>query len=381
MNQRKMLSDAVEMAGLNSIAMIEENIASSIAYGVDRRDDNQTHTAMFLNLGSSDFEVTIANFYAKRDNKTDKHGNVKVGDIIENIEILSQVTDDRVSGRLFDKELLDILAENFNSMKNRVGKADIRENPRIVNRLFKEISKIKDTLSANKEMIVNIPEVADYQNLKMTILRTDFEQKIDKYLQYLQQTIKLALEKAKVEINKLSAVEIIGGALRVPKVKDIFAGIVGEQLLGSHINGDESMSFGAAFLGANISSSFVVRKLYLHKIVEEPIYVNFTSANLSKDDPNYIKKRFMFFDGEENTKRKYIVSSMDDLKVDFYTKSKDVIHTVYLTGIPEILESEEYLNNGTTPKVFLEASFTSNGLIEINSVSAKVTQTRYILKN
>ena len=43
MNQRRMLADAVEMAGLKCIAMVEENVAASVTYGVDRRDENQTH--------------------------------------------------------------------------------------------------------------------------------------------------------------------------------------------------------------------------------------------------------------------------------------------------------------------------------------------------
>lgn len=375
MNQRRMLNDAAEFAGLKCIGMIEENVASAIAYGVDRKDDNQTHTAMFLNLGSSDFEVTVINFYARSDNKTDKYGNTKIGDVVENIEVLSQATTDRVSGRLFDIELLNILAERFNAMKSRVGKPDIRESPRIVNRLFKEVAKIKDTLSANKEMLINLPEVADYENLKLTLQRTEFEDSIDKYMQYLVDTIHSALDQAQLKVQDLAAVELIGGALRVPKVKDVLAGVVGEQLLGTHLNGDESMSFGAAFLGANSSSSFVVRKLYLHRYVGEPIYVNITSANLTSDDPNYVKKRFVLYDGGDSIKRKYAIHTLDDLKVDYYTQSKGVIHSVMLSGIADVLASQEYQNNGTTPRVVFETSYTPGGFIEVNGVSAKVTQT------
>ena len=378
MNQRRMLNDAVELAGLRWIGMTEENVASSIAYGVDRKDENQTHTALFLNLGSSDFEVTVANYYAQYENKTDKNGNVRIGDLVENIDILSQVSDNRVSGRLFDFELLNILSEFFNSLKKRVGKPDIRENPRIVNRLLKEISKIKDTLSANKEMIVNIPEVADYENLKMTIQRTDFEQKIDKYMIYLENAIKAALEKAKVQIDQLSTVEIIGGALRVPKVKDLFSGIFGEQLIGSHINGDESMTFGAAFIGANISSSFKVRKLFLHKIVDEPIYLNVTSLN-GTDDEGYIIEGVLT-ESEVNSRKKFYISKLDDLKIDFYTKTKGIIHTVIVTGTNDILESFEYKNNGTNPSIILEVSLSPNGFIEVNSVNAKFEYTKMELQ-
>ena len=380
MNQRRMLNDAVELADLKCIGMAEENVAAAITYGVDRRDENQTHTALFLNLGSSDFEVTVANFYAQNENKTDRQGNIKVGDLVENIKILSQISDSRVSGRLFDFELLNILADYFNSLKTRVGKPDIRQNPRIVNRLLKEISKIKDTLSANKEIIVNIPEVADYENLKMTIQRTDFEQKIEKYMGYLQEAIKLALEKAKVQIDQLSTVEIIGGALRVPKVKDSFVELLGEQqqLIGSHINGDESMAFGTAFLGANISTSFKVRKLFLHQSVEEPIYLNITSLN-STEDGEYIQAAVLT-ETEANSKKKFNISALDDLKIDFYTNSKGLIHSIIVTGTEEVLNSFEYKSNGTNPNVELEISLSPNGIIEVNSAAVKFDYSKMELK-
>lgn len=43
-----------------------------------------------------------------------------------------------------------MLAERFNNLKERVGKTDVRENPKAIKRLMKEASKIKDVLSANK---------------------------------------------------------------------------------------------------------------------------------------------------------------------------------------------------------------------------------------
>jgi hypoxia up-regulated 1 len=244
--------------------MIEENIAASITYGIDRIDENATHSVLFLNLGSTKFEATVVKYYAKAENVTSKYGSSKIGDIVENIEVISQAITSEISGRQFDIELVNILSEHFNSMKSRQGKPDIRETPRIVNRLFKEVQKIKETLSANKEKIVNIPEVADYETLHMTVTREMFETKIEAYMKYLEEAVSQALEKANMQINDLDGVEIIGGAIRVPKVKEFLSTILGEEKIGSHINGDESMTFGAAFIGANATTAFKVKKLFLH---------------------------------------------------------------------------------------------------------------------
>jgi len=264
MNQRRMLNDAVVMAGMNCVGMIEENSAVAITYGIDRKDENSTHSVLFLNLGSTNFEASVVNYFARAENITDKLGNIRKGEVVQNIDVTGHASSSDISGRHFDTELLNILAEEFNSLKSRQGKTDIRENPRIMNRLYKEVNKIKETLSANKEKSVLIPEVADYINLKTKITRPQFEESIEKYMHYLKTTVAEVLRKSDVTIEELSAVEIVGGALRVPKVKDFLASLIGDHTLGSHINGDEAMTFGAAFIGANSSSSFKARKLFLH---------------------------------------------------------------------------------------------------------------------
>jgi hypothetical protein len=43
-----------------------------------------------------------------------------------------------------------MLVDRFNALKERQGKPDIRDNDRITKRLFKEVVRIKDILSANK---------------------------------------------------------------------------------------------------------------------------------------------------------------------------------------------------------------------------------------
>ena len=135
------------------------------------------------------------------------------------------------------------------------------------------------------------------------------------------------------------------------------------------------MSFGAAFLGANSSTSFKVRKLFIHNSIDEPIYLNITSLNLGPEDENYVHKRYMFFEGVAEGKKKYGIITTDDLKAEFYTESDDVIHRVLITGVPELLESEEYLTNGTTPKVIFEVSYSPNGYVEVSKATAKITQT------
>jgi molecular chaperone DnaK (HSP70) len=67
-----------------------------------------------------------------------------------------------------------MMAEEFNSLKERKGKPDVRSNVKAVKRLIKEVVKAKDVLSANKNVNIKISELLDYVTLTTTIERKQF---------------------------------------------------------------------------------------------------------------------------------------------------------------------------------------------------------------
>lgn len=75
------------------------------------------------------------------------------------MEILSESAEREMGSKDIDIQLTHLLAEKFNEMKERQGKPDVRENVRALKRLQKEAVKIKETLSANKQVSVKIPEL------------------------------------------------------------------------------------------------------------------------------------------------------------------------------------------------------------------------------
>ena len=75
--------------------------------------------------------------------------------------------------------------------------------------------------------------------------------------------ISQALKQAGISVDDLTGVEILGGGVRVPKVHDILKEVTGKEELSVHLNGDEAMCFGSAFIVSNFTSSFKVRHFYL----------------------------------------------------------------------------------------------------------------------
>lgn len=162
-----MILDAADIAGLSVLQLIHENTAAATMFGIDRLDKDKPLTVLFYNMGGMDTEVSIVRYSAITEASTNK--------TFEHIEILAEAVDMELGGQDFDLVLLKLLADRFNSLKERQGKADIRDNARAVKRLLKEVVKIKDVLSANKHMQIKIGELADYVSLITTIERKDFE--------------------------------------------------------------------------------------------------------------------------------------------------------------------------------------------------------------
>jgi molecular chaperone DnaK (HSP70) len=137
-----MILDSAEIAGLSVLQLVHENTAAATMFGIDRMDRDKPLNVLFYNMGAMDTEVSLVRYSAITEQPSNK--------TYEHIEILAEAWDSNLGGGDFDKVLLEMLAERFNALKERQGKPDIRENPKIIKRLLKEVNKYKDILSANK---------------------------------------------------------------------------------------------------------------------------------------------------------------------------------------------------------------------------------------
>ena len=87
----------------------------------------------------------------------------------------------------------------------------------------------------------------------------------------LQGYLQEALDKAGITKDDMNSVEVIGGGSRVPLIGKILKEFFDPVEVGSHINGDESMAFGAALRAANLSIAFRVKQLHFYDGNPEPI--------------------------------------------------------------------------------------------------------------
>jgi len=179
-------------------------------FGIDRLDKDKPVNVLFYNMGAMDTEVSIVRYSTITEmpgNKTHEH-----------IEVLAEGWDSQLGGADIDKILLDMLAERFNALKERQGKTDVREYPKVIKRLLKEVLKIKDILSANKQVQVKLGELQDYVSLNTIVERRELEEKSEAFFARVMKPVEQVQEKSGLSIEDIDFIELLGGGIRVPKI-------------------------------------------------------------------------------------------------------------------------------------------------------------------
>lgn len=282
-HERRALLDAAELAELNVLALVNENTAAALHFGIDRIDEKPLNY-LFYNMGAGALQVSVVRYlsYPHKATKYAKEKNVGA------FEVLGTSWDATLGGASFDARLVEFMADEFNVIWNEKRKTsgkDVRDYPRAMAKLMIQANKVKHVLSANTDIPVFIDALHDDINYQTHISRAKFEEICHDLLERASKPIEAALKMANVTLDELDAVEMIGGAMRVPKVQEaVRDALDGKIELGMHLNSDESMALGAAFHGANVSTSFKVRHVGLADVNPFPIAVDLTDLAVGKEE-------------------------------------------------------------------------------------------------
>jgi len=273
-HERRAVLDAMSLAGLNTLALIDETTAAGLHFGIDRIDE-VAHNVLFYNMGASALQVTIIQYHSY-DRKESRLAKAKK---VGAFQVLGRAWDSTLGGQSFDARLVNHMAVEFNDMWNKKRNdgetKDIRSLPRPMAKLRIQANKIKQVLSANTDVPVFVDSLYDDMNYQSHISRSLFEGMCDDLLKRSGDPIHGALKAANMTLDDIHAVELVGGGMRVPKVQDMIKEVLGgKHELGMHINSDESMALGAAFHGANVSTAFRVRHVGMTDITPFPISVS-----------------------------------------------------------------------------------------------------------
>ncbi|TLS30345.1 hypothetical protein PpBr36_02886 [Pyricularia pennisetigena] len=250
--QRRALIDAAEIAGLKLLRLINDTTAAALGYGITKLDlpsaEEKPRRVAFVDVGYSDYAVSIVEF---------KKGELAVK---------STAFDRHFGGRNFDKALVDHLQKEFLGKY----KIDIFSNPRATSRVFAAAEKLKKILSANQQAPLNIESLMNDVDVSAMITRQEFEAMIEPILPRVEEVLQQALSEAKLTVEDIDVVELVGGGSRVPAIKER-VGAFFNKPLSFTLNQDEAIARGCAFSCAILSPIFKVRDFAVQDVISYPI--------------------------------------------------------------------------------------------------------------
>ncbi|XP_014805419.1 PREDICTED: heat shock 70 kDa protein 4L isoform X2 [Calidris pugnax] len=258
--ERRSVMAAAQIAGLNCLKLMNETTAVALAYGIYKQDlpalEEKPRNVVFVDMGHSAYQVSICAF-----NK----GKLKV---------LATTFDPFVGGRNFDEALVDYFSEEFKTKY----KLNVKENPRALLRLYQECEKLKKLMSANaSDLPLNIECFMNDLDVSSKMNRAQFEQLCAALLARVEPPLRAAMEQAKLQREDIYSIEIVGGATRIPAVKEQISNFFCKEI-STTLNADEAVARGCALQCAILSPAFKVREFSITDVVPYSITLRWKSS-------------------------------------------------------------------------------------------------------
>uniref|UniRef100_A0A8C1KJE9 Heat shock protein 4b n=1 Tax=Cyprinus carpio TaxID=7962 RepID=A0A8C1KJE9_CYPCA len=246
--ERRSVIDAAQIAGLNCLRLMNETTAVALAYGIYKQDlpapEEKPRTVVFVDIGHSGYQVSVCAF-----NK----GKLK---------ILATAFDPEMGGKDFDERLVKHFCEEF-AVKYKL---DVRSKPRALVRLYQECEKLKKLMSANSsDLPLNIECFMNDIDVSSKLNRY-FEEMCADILVRVEPPLRSLLEQAHLKKDDIHAVEIVGGASRMPAIKERINKFFGKEP-STTLNADEAVARGCALQCAILSPAFKVREFSITDVV------------------------------------------------------------------------------------------------------------------
>ncbi|WP_419001452.1 molecular chaperone DnaK [Acidaminococcus intestini] len=223
-SQRQATKDAGRIAGLDVKRIINEPTAAALAYGIDKSDDK---TILVYDLGGGTFDVSI----------------LELGDGV--FEVKSTTGDTHLGGDDFDHRIMDWMTDEFKKQNG----IDLTGDKMAMQRIREAAEKAKIELSSMMTTNINLPFITaganGPQHLDMDLTRAKFDSMTSDLVDRTIQCVHTALSDAKMTVNDIDKILLVGGSSRIPAVQEAIKRVLGKEPAHG-VNPDECVAVGAA---------------------------------------------------------------------------------------------------------------------------------------
>lgn len=366
--ERAALLEAAQMAGLNVLSLVNEGTACAMDYYLTRTIGNETSGYVVLfDMGHVSTRAYLLQFLREP-------GDGKGKQDVINAVVVDAAWDDSLGGRNFDENLLNHLIE----LASKKTGLDIASLPKAVEKLRVEAQRVKEILSANTDIEARVEGLVDEVSFATKVTRADFEVLNANLLASMLGPVKALLEANDLTHANITEVEVVGGGVRVPKVRETLAAFFERPSVDMHLNGDDCGCVGAAFYAAMKSSAFRKQPFKFRDISLFPVSVSHPAIG---DEPAGESKALFPFQNKLFSKKVLSFNTTEPVSLRLRYDT-DAAHAPRRLppGTPRDLVKVEVeaptldryqLPEGVAPRISVGLRLTSSGTVAIESVEAE----------
>src|ERR1700719_4065525 len=223
-SQRNATKDAGKIAGLEVLRIINEPTAASLAYGLDKKKDEEIAV---YDLGGGTFDISV----------------LEIGDGV--FEVKATNGDTHLGGDNWDEAIITWLVDTFKKENGM----DLRKQPDALQRIKEEAEKAKIALSSAQQYDINLPfitaDASGPKHISLKLTRAKMEQLCDDLFERTIGPVKACLKDAGITPDQIDELVLVGGMTRMPRVVETAHTLVNKP---PHqgVNPDEVVAVGAA---------------------------------------------------------------------------------------------------------------------------------------
>ena len=241
--QRHSTRDAGIIAGLYVERIINEPTAAAIAYGIrstsasgktntNSEEEEEEQNVLVFDFGGGTFDVTLLTI----DNGI--------------FEVLATNGDTHLGGSDIDQTIMNYYIHDVIYRRDHI---DISNNKRALQKLRKEVERVKRALSLQLMARLEIEDLVPGYDLSESLSRAKFEELNDSIFERTILPVRRVLADAELEIEDVHQVLLVGGSTRIPRVQALITEFFNGKEPNRSMNPDESVAVGAAIQGSILS--------------------------------------------------------------------------------------------------------------------------------
>merc|ERR1711937_567071 len=228
--QRQSTKDAGTISGMNVLRIINEPTAAAIAYGLDKKAEQNI---LVYDLGGGTFDVSLLTI----DNGV--------------FEVVATNGDTHLGGEDFDQRVMQHFIKIFNKKHNK----DMSKDKRSLQKLGREVEKTKRALSSTHQARIEIEALFDGLDFSETLTRARFEEINNDLFKNTLGPVKQVLEDSGLKKNQIDEIVLVGGSTRIPKIQQLIKDFFNGKEPNRGINPDEAVAYGAAVQAGILSGN------------------------------------------------------------------------------------------------------------------------------